>query len=466
MNDDSVDLKISRFWEKYITKSKTYNISEKVIRWYVRHAELYIKSHSSRLKDHTDMTVDKYLQEKGRSIHLKDYQYIQMVDALKILFVDVMSVEWAMIYPWEGMKERAQALELTHPTIAKLPLNKKNSANQDKSASISISDELKNSFPDVFESMVCEIRIRNYSIRTEQSYLGWLVRFILFHNKQHPKEMGKEEITAYLTHLAVNRLVASSTQRQALNALMFLYKKIYKREMDDIGAFSVAKKPLRLPVVLSRKEIEALFNMLDDSVYKLMASLLYGCGMRLMECVRLRIFDIDFDYNQIMIRNAKGGRDRVSPLPVKLVDKIKAQIKYVKTTHAEDLGDGLGEVYMPFALNRKYPNAAKEFGWQYVFPASKVSVDPRSNKVRRHHIHENSLQKKIKSSAVSAGINKKVNCHALRHSFATHLLESGSDIRTVQELLGHADVSTTMIYTHVLNKPGLLVNSPFDSLFN
>ncbi|MCW8933810.1 MAG: integron integrase [Gammaproteobacteria bacterium] len=314
--------------------------------------------------------------------------------------------------------------------------------------------------------MVCEIRIRNYSIRTEQSYLGWIVRFILFHNRQHPKDLGKSEIAAYLTHLAVNRLVSASTQRQALNALMFLYKKVYKQEMDDIGSFSIAKNPVRLPVVLSRKEVEDLINGFDDSVYKLMVSLLYGCGMRLMECIRLRVFDIDFDYNQIMIRNAKGGKDRVSPLPVKLTDKIKTQLEYVRATHALDLEDGFGEVYMPHALGRKYPNAAKEIGWQYVFPASKVSVDPRSNKVRRHHIHENSLQKKVKSSAVSAGISKKVNCHSLRHSFATHLLESGSDIRTVQELLGHADVSTTMIYTHVLNKPGLLVNSPFDTLFN
>jgi len=466
MDDVDVDLKISRFWEKYITKSKRYNISEKVIRWYVRHAEMYIKSHSSRLKDHTDITVDEYLQEKGRNIHLKEYQYIQMVDALKILFIDVVSAEWALTYPWEGLKERSQELDWTHPTIAKQPLNKKLSVNQESSTSISISEELKNTFPDVFESMVCEIRLRNYSIRTEQSYVGWLVRFILFHNRQHPKDLGKIEIASYLTHLAVNRLVSPSTQRQALNALMFLYKKVYKKDMDDIGSFSIAKKPTRLPVVLSRKEVVALINELDDSVYKLMASLLYGCGMRLMECVRLRVFDIDFDYNQIMIRNGKGGKDRVSPLPAKLVDKIKTQMKYVQTIHAADLDDGLGEVFMPFSLSRKYPNAAKEIGWQYVFPASKVSVDPRSNKVRRHHIHENSLQKKIKSSAVTAGINKKVNCHALRHSFATHLLESGSDIRTVQELLGHADVSTTMIYTHVLNKPGLLVNSPFDTLFN
>jgi len=463
MDGKDVDTQISLFWDKYIIKSKRYNVSEKLVRWYVRHAEMYIKAHSLRLREHTEKTVEKYLEEKGRSIYLKDYQYIQMVDALKILFVDVVSSGWASDYSWDGLKERSQTLGKEHPTIAKVPLNL-HVVTDKKSSAPSISDDIKSEFTDVFESMVCEIRIRNYSIRTEQSYLGWVVRFILFHKRQHPKDLGESQIAAYLSHLAVNRLVSASTQRQALNALIFLYKQVYKRNIEDIGSFSIAKKPARLPIVLSRNEIEKLLNGIDDSVFNLMASLLYGCGMRLMECVRLRVFDIDFDYNQIMVRNAKGGKDRVTPLPVKLINQLKDQLIYVQKIHTADLADGLGEVYIPLALGRKYPCAATEIGWQYVFPATKVSVDPRSNKVRRHHIHENSLQKRVKSSAVNTGISKKVNCHALRHSFATHLLESGSDIRTVQELLGHADVSTTMIYTHVLNKPGLLVASPLDSL--
>jgi len=468
MSRMDVDTQVSRFWDKYIIKSKNYNIPDHLIRWHVRHAELYIKAHTARLKDHNETTVDEYLQAKGRNIHLKNYQYLQMIDALKILFVDVVESDWATNYPWDSQKERAKPLEKSHPSIARVPLIEEieeiehTATNQLKPSS---SKTIMADFKDVFDAVITEIRLRNYSIRTEQCYTAWLVRFILFHNKQHPQNMGELEIAKYLSHLSINRLVSASTQRQALNAIIFLYKQVYKRDVDDIGEFKLAKKPATLPVVLSRNEIKTLINGIDDDVYQLMAGLLYGCGMRLMECIRLRVFDIDFDYMQIMIRNAKGNKDRVSPLPSKLAFRLKQQIQTVKNMHEVDLSEGLGEVYMPLALGRKYPHAAKEIGWQYVFPSPRVSVDPRSNKIRRHHIHENGLQKKVKRSASDSGISKKVNCHSLRHSFATHLLEKGYDIRTVQELLGHADVSTTMIYTHVLNKPGVLVDSPFDSLF-
>ncbi|MBE9568349.1 MAG: integron integrase [Proteobacteria bacterium] len=325
-------------------------------------------------------------------------------------------------------------------------------------------DPIKTRFPDVFDAVIREIRFRNYSIRTEQSYVAWLSRFILFHDRQHPEKLGATDIANYLTYLAVNRMVASSTQRQALNAIVFYYKNILKKTFDDIGDFTLSKKPVRLPVVLSGREISVLLEGINDPVYYLMASLLYGCGMRLMECVRLRVFDIDFDYQQIMIRNAKGNKDRIAPLPKKLMQPLAQQLDSVRKIHTDDLAKGFGGVYLPVALSRKYPSAAKEIGWQYVFPSSKISLDPRSNIARRHHVHENGLQKKVKKAASEAGISKKVNCHALRHSFATHLLEAGYDIRTVQELLGHADVSTTMIYTHVLNKPGVSVNSPLDNL--
>ncbi|HHO59180.1 MAG TPA: integron integrase, partial [Thiotrichales bacterium] len=258
--------------------------------------------------------------------------------------------------------------------------------------------------------------------------------------------------------------VASSTQRQALNSIIFYYKHCLHKSFEDIGDFAIAKRPAKLPVVLSPDEVDRLLQHIKDPVFRLMASLLYGCGMRLMECVRLRVFDIDFDYQQIVIRNAKGNKDRVTPLPRKLVPALTDQLDYVSQVHNKDLQKGLGSVYLPQALGRKYPNAAKEIGWQYVFPSPRISLDPREEKARRHHIHENGLQRKVKQAAKDAAITKKVNCHALRHSFATHLLESGYDIRTVQELLGHADVSTTMIYTHVLNKPGISVTSPLDSL--
>ena len=454
------DAQISRFWEKYIEKSTRYGIKQDLIRWHVKHAELYIKTHKTRLKEHTALDLDKYLQDKGRNTRLKDWQYCQIVDALRILFVDVVASPWSSSYPWDDLKSQARSLPVSHPTIARQPLDDVSSVEEADATA----DSIKAQFPDVFDAVIREIRSRNYSIRTEQSYVAWLSRFIRFHNQQHPEKLDANDIANYLTHLAVNRMVASSTQRQALNAIIFYYKNILNKSFDDIGTFALSKKPKRLPVVLSRGEIERLLNGISDPVYCLMASLLYGCGMRLMECIRLRVCDIDFDYQQIMIRNAKGNKDRVTPLPKSLIEQLTSQIEFVKDLHNKDLADGIGEVYLPLALGRKYPNAAKEIGWQYVFPSQKVSVDPRSNKARRHHIHENGLQRKVKLAASEAGITKKVNCHALRHSFATHLLESGYDIRTVQELLGHADVSTTMIYTHVLNKPGISVNSPLDNL--
>ncbi len=454
------DAQISRFWEKYIEKSIRYGIKQDLIRWHVKHAEQYIKAHKTRLKAHTVLDLDKYLQGKGRNTHLKDWQYCQIVDALHILFVDVVASPWAAGYPWDDLKSQARSLPASHPTIARQPLGDVSSVEEADATA----DSIKAQFPDVFDAVIREIRARNYSIRTEQSYVAWLSRFIRFHKQRHPKNLDANDIANYLTYLAVNRMVASSTQRQALNAIIFYYKNILNKSFDDIGDFTLSKKPKRLPVVLSRGEIERLLNGISDQVYCLMASLLYGCGMRLMECIRLRVSDIDFDYQQIMIRNAKGNKDRVTPLPKSLIEQLTSQIEFVKELHNKDLADGIGEVYLPLALGRKYPNAAKEIGWQYVFPSQKVSVDPRSKKARRHHIHENGLQRKVKLAASEAGITKKVNCHALRHSFATHLLESGYDIRTVQELLGHADVSTTMIYTHVLNKPGISVNSPLDNL--
>ncbi len=460
MNPKDMDTRIARFWKKYTDKSISYGIKQEHIRWYVRHAEFYIKAHNTPIKTHTAGTVDKYLQVKGRNSRLKDWQFCQIVDALRILFDKVLALPWAAEYRWDDLKTQARSLPVSHPSMPRQAMDVVSSSEkQDVSH-----ESVKVQFCDVFDAVIREIRTRNYSIRTEQSYVAWLSRFIMFHNGRHPQELEAGDIASYLTHLAVNRMVASSTQRQALNAIIFYYKNILGKSFEDIGEFSLSKKPVRLPVVLSSREVGALLEGISDPVYFLMASLLYGCGMRLMECIRLRVFDIDFDYQQIMIRNAKGKKDRVAPLPKKLMQPLNQQLDFVRKNHEEDLANGLGEVYMPVALGRKYPNAAKEIGWQYIFPANKVSLDPRSNQARRHHIHENGLQKKVKKAASAAGIIKKVNCHALRHSFATHLLESGYDIRTVQELLGHADVSTTMIYTHVLNKPGILVNSPLDNL--
>jgi integron integrase len=315
--------------------------------------------------------------------------------------------------------------------------------------------------PKLLDQVRDAIRLRHYSIRTEQAYTDWIKRFILFHNKRHPREMSEEEVAQFLTHLARHGNVAASTQNQALSALLFLYKEVLKQEIGWLKNVERAKRPPKLPVVLSPAEVRRIFAHLKG-MQKLMAALLYGSGLRLMECVRLRVKDVDFAYAQITVRDAKGGKDRVTMLPVNLAQPLKRHIVKVKMQHEQDLEDGFGSVHLPFALARKFPNAEREWTWQYIFPSSRLSVDPRTGKRQRHHMAEGILQVALKNAVRASGIAKPATCHSLRHSFATHLLENGYDIRTVQELLGHRDVSTTMIYTHVLNKPGIGVRSPLD----
>lgn len=305
------------------------------------------------------------------------------------------------------------------------------------------------------------IRLKHYSIRTEQSYVDWAKRYILFHGKKHPKDMGAKEISAFLTHLAVDKNVSASTQNQALNALIFLYKELLKISVGDIGEVARAKRPIRRPVVMSRDEVKRVTDKMTG-LPRLMAELLYGTGMRLMEGVRLRVKDIDFDLNQIIVRDGKGAKDRVTMLPQKLRPPLERHLSEVKAIHDRDLAAGNGHVYLPYALAEKFPNADKEWGWQYVFPARSISKDPRSGRVGRHHLHETALQSAMKNAVRAAGLTKPASVHTLRHSFATHLLEAGYDIRTVQELLGHKDVSTTMIYTHVLKQGAGAVRSPVD----
>jgi integron integrase len=309
------------------------------------------------------------------------------------------------------------------------------------------------------------IRFRHYSRRTEQVYVDWIKRFILFHGKRHPAEMGAAEVRDFLTHLASEANVAASTQNQAFSAVLFLYKAVLEQELPWIENIQRAKRPAKLPVVLTPEEARAVLAKLDGTP-RLMADLLYGCGLRLNECVRLRVKDIDFGYLQIIVREAKGGRDRVTMLPVSLVESVRRQTEKRRILHEEDLAAGFGAVFLPAALSRKYPNAAQEFAWQYLFPSRHRSIDPRCTSGAqgrlRHHIDESFLQRAVKRAVREAGVNKAASCHTFRHSFATHLLENGYDIRTVQELLGHKDVSTTMIYTHVLNRPGMGVRSPLD----
>lgn len=305
------------------------------------------------------------------------------------------------------------------------------------------------------------LRAQHYSFRTEKSYIEWVRRFILFHNKRHPQEMGSPEVEAYITHLAVERQVSASTQNQALSAILFLYREVLRRPLPNPTTVR-PQKPERLPTVLTKSEVQRLIAALTG-VHQLMAKVLYGSGLRLIECLRLRVKDLDFEQHCIIVRDGKGEKDRVTMLPDSLIPPLREHLVRVQQIHNQDIQNGYGSVYLPYAIAKKYPNAPREWAWQYAFPAKSISVDPRSGEMRRHHAEESSLQKAVHAAAKLAGLTAKpVSCHTLRHSFATHLLQAHYDIRTVQELLGHKDVKTTMIYTHVLQLGGLAVRSPLD----
>lgn len=312
----------------------------------------------------------------------------------------------------------------------------------------------------LLDQMRDALRTQHYAIRTEQAYVEWAKRYILFHHKRHPKDLGTVAIEAFLTYLAVERQVAASTQNQALSALLFLYKDVLHQEIGSVDAVR-ARKPKRLPTVLTKPEALRVLQAMAG-LHQLMAKLLYGSGIRALECVRLRVKDLDFAQHQLLVREGKGEKDRITMLPDTVVAPLQEHLARVHQIHQKDLAEGYGAVYLPYALERKYPNVNREWAWQYVFPAKSRSVDPRTGVTRRHHLDESSLQKAVHAAARLAGIDKSVSCHTFRHSFATHLLEAGYDIRTVQELLGHQDVKTTMIYTHVLNRGAKAVRSPLD----
>ena len=317
--------------------------------------------------------------------------------------------------------------------------------------------------PRLLDQVRAQIRLRHYSIRTESQYVQWVKRFVLFHGKRHPRAMGAPEVEAFLSHLAVEGHVASATQNQALSALLFLYRQVLGIELPWLDEMVRAKRPQRLPVVLTRGEVQRVLERMDG-VYSLLARLLYGTGMRLMEVIRLRVKDVDFAQGEILIRDGKGAKDRVTMLPEGVSADLREHLQRRKLVFEDDLRAGKASVYLPDALARKYPAASTSWPWQYVFVAGSYSVDPRSGVERRHHLDEKLLQRAMKKAVLASGIDKPATPHMLRHSFATHLLDGGYDIRTVQELLGHADVSTTMIYTHVLQRGGRGVRSPLDSL--
>jgi integron integrase len=445
-------------WDQYRELLVRRGVPQKAQRWYVARVEAFLKEvRPESLRELTREDITGYLQEVSSRRRLDDWQFRQLVDALQLLIVDLAQVPAGNAVDWDYWKEAVGPLEANHPTVAReqgaAPTGAEIPAGPHPASS-------RDSLP-ILEVMTRRLRARHYSIRTEQTYIDWCRRFLRFFPETLLEDLGDEDVQRFLTHLAVERTVAASTQNLALNALGFLFKEVLERPLDTLQ-FARAKRPSRLPVVLTRDEANRLLERLDGT-FGLMAGLMYGTGMRLMECVRLRVADVDFGQTLIVVRNGKGGKDRVVPLPRRYESALGEHLRSVEAQHRQDLAAGVGGVFLPDALARKYPNAAREWRWQYVFPSASLSQDPKSGRVRRHHLHESSLQRAIKAAADGAGIPKRVNSHALRHSFATHLLEAGYDIRTVQELLGHADVSTTMIYTHVLNRPGVLpVRGPAD----
>ncbi|MBI5100102.1 MAG: integron integrase [Nitrospirae bacterium] len=439
------------FWTKYFNCVLKSGIPESKSKWYASWVKQYTDFMKGKAFPECSLEdVQRFLTYLSGKDRIQDWQMEQAKEALLIVYRDIFCVSWS---------SQITALNL------KNPFSKRNhSVSTGEYAKFQ--DELPRlennaAHKNIFDRLRTEMRFRHYSIRTEKTYEQWIRRFLQFNNMKSAEQIAAGDIKSYLNYLAEKRMVSASTQNQSLNALVFLYEQVLKREIGEIGDFTRAKRPKRLPVVLTRDEVNRLLNNLTGT-YALMAGLLYGSGLRLMECIRLRIKDVDFEQKQILVREGKGQKDRVTMLPKSFLNPLREHIARVKELHEKDLSEGYGEVYIWPSLSRKYPNAAREWIWQYVFPADRLSVDPRTQKVRRHHIHETVLQRAVKRAAFKTGFTKRISCHTLRHSFATHLLENGYDIRTVQELLGHSDVSTTMIYTHVLNTPGLAVRSPVD----
>lgn len=455
------DNKVGGWIDDYRVMLGNKGISDKYAEWYMRRTLSFM-----RYAGYTDprglerKVVEQYLAEKSRQDSLKDWQFRQVVDAIRILVEDVAKAPWAGEVDWAFWRNDRRLVDNEHRTLyreshpVQVDLSKYN-LNPHAAA--------PEGLPRTLERIRGVVRRRNYAISTENTYVMWCDKFLRFAGCGSPEKLTEETVQAYMEYLALKRHLGGSTQKQALNSIMFMFNQVFGKELGDFSDFVRAKRPKRLPVVLSVEEIRDLLSHMQGTK-ALMAGLMYGSGLRLMECQRLRVQDIDFNYKQIVVREGKGDKDRIVPLPERYVERLRKQVDMVEKLHKSDLKSGFGEVFLPASIANKNPKAAWELKWQYLFPAAYLSVDPRTKKTRRHHAHESAIQKAVKRGAQEANIMKRVTCHTLRHSFATHLLEGGADIRTVQELLGHSDVSTTMIYTHVMNRPGLSVQSPADLL--
>ena len=404
--------------------------------------------------------INEAMETLGRDDKLADWQFSQLIDAVRILMTRCVSSKASTKVDWEYWKGSARSVSGDHASTAREHTPDELIYMKIKRGTGTYAD-IRNRHRDLIVRLVTEIRARGYAYRTEEAYEQWVVRYIVFCKGISPDKTGPDDVASYLHDLVISGNVSASTQNQALNALIFLYKRVLNAPLGQLEDFARSKRKKIIPVVMSRQEVKVLLAELGGW-QKEVASLLYGTGMRVMEALTLRVKDVDFEYGRIHVCQAKGKKDRFVPLPKSLSVGLEEQIRKVTALHHQDLADGYGEVLVPEALSRKYPNASKELRWQFLYPSGRLSADPRSGVIRRHHMHESGLQRAVKKAAEKSGIRKRVGCHTFRHSFATHLLESNHDIRTVQELLGHADVSTTMIYTHVLNRPGISVSSPLD----
>ena len=437
------------FWQRYEGLVRGSGVRPGLEVWYRRHCEAFIRSiRPQRLGEAGAGEVTRFLHRLWQGGRHEGWQVRQAEAALRLLYQGLVHASWAADWP-------VLAPEL--PTESDAGLDYRKPRHRSRAGAQRVRQE----FAGPLDRMIRTLRYRHYAYRTEETYRDWAERYLDVCLRSGLAVPAAASVKKFLEDLAVVGRVSASTQNQALNALVFFFREGLGQELGDLGTFEYARRPRRLPVVLSRDQVARVLGAMRDP-HRLMAELLYGSGLRLMECVRLRVKDVELEQGQILVRDGKGARDRVTTLPKSVAGRLQEHLAGVKRRHEVDLAQGHGSVYLPNALERKYPNANREWAWQYVFPADRLSVDPRSGVVRRQHAEERGLQVAVRRALAAGGIARGASCHSLRHSFATQLLENGYDIRTVQELLGHKDVSTTQIYTHVLNRPGLAVRSPLD----
>ncbi|MBI5015255.1 MAG: integron integrase [Deltaproteobacteria bacterium] len=462
MNPQLDTQQVEAFWKRYQDALTRRGILGKAAEWTLKRAKHFAEALPAvRLADRTPQDVHAYFARLLSRWDLKDWQIAQVIDAVQILYADFVKVSWAAEFPWTAWREPhlhfadRLASHRAAPSPSPVEVSARPAPDAVRGA------DADSAHADLLDRFRREMRTRHKALATERAYEDWLRRFLAFHKGLPPREQAEGAVRTYLSYLAQTRGVSASTQHQALCALVFVYREVLGQPLGMIGEFGKAKRPQRLPTVLSCPEMDRLLGQLDGTSL-LVAMLLYGSGLRISDCLRLRVQDIDFDYGQIVVRRGKGDKDRVTVLPDCAREPLQEHLARVRELFEADRKAGVAGVYIGEALERKYPAAGKKWQWQYVFPSADLSKDPRTGVIRRHHLHRSTVHKAIAAAVGGASIFKHASAHTLRHSFATHLLNAGQDIRTVQELLGHKDVKTTMIYTHVMNRPGLAVRSPAD----